>query len=173
MYDAVVRAKLVYGLESIYLTHANEAKLNIFQKKGLRKILGLQPVVSNGNPPWYFSDKLLFDTANKQCGVTEDSPNQRILLISQYLRMQRLKLLEQVLTAEKNDPIRAVTADEKLELRDYSKFRQGRPTGGAKVKNWWQTSLIEYWDYVVTPKAKYYKESLLDYPKRKGTNRWC
>lgn len=39
IYDAVIRSKLVYGLESLQLTKAWQNRINAFQLKGLRKIL--------------------------------------------------------------------------------------------------------------------------------------
>ena len=39
VYDAVIRSKLVYGLESLQLTKAWQSRINAFQLKGLRKIL--------------------------------------------------------------------------------------------------------------------------------------
>ena len=41
IYDAVIRSKLVYGLESLQLTKAWQNRINAFQLKGLRKILKL------------------------------------------------------------------------------------------------------------------------------------
>ena len=38
VFDAVVRAKLLYGLESVYLTDQLTRKLDVFQLKGLRQI---------------------------------------------------------------------------------------------------------------------------------------
>ena len=39
MYDAIVRSKLMYGLESAHLTQTLKEKIDIFQRKGLRQIL--------------------------------------------------------------------------------------------------------------------------------------
>ena len=38
-YDAVIRAKLMYGLESLQLNKDLREDLNVFQRKGLRQIL--------------------------------------------------------------------------------------------------------------------------------------
>merc|ERR1711981_962795 len=40
--NAVIRAKLMYGMESAQINDADLAKIDTFQLKGLRKILGLQ-----------------------------------------------------------------------------------------------------------------------------------
>eukprot|EP00975_Prorocentrum_lima_P056965 11952627-Prorocentrum_lima.AAC.1 len=42
VYDAVIRSKLLYGLEGLQLTEQQELSLNTFQLKGLRKILRIK-----------------------------------------------------------------------------------------------------------------------------------
>ena len=39
IYDAIIRSKLLYGLETIHLTQAMSRKLDAFQMRGLRRIL--------------------------------------------------------------------------------------------------------------------------------------
>ena len=39
VYDAIIRSKLLYGLETIHLTSAMAKKPNAFQMRGIRKIL--------------------------------------------------------------------------------------------------------------------------------------
>ena len=41
VYDAIIRSKLLYGLETIHLTPALAKKLDAFQYRGLRKIMGM------------------------------------------------------------------------------------------------------------------------------------
>ena len=41
VFDAVVRSKLIYGLESAQLTDEGMEDLDVFQRKALRRILGL------------------------------------------------------------------------------------------------------------------------------------
>ena len=47
MYDAVVRSKVIYGLESIQLTESVKNRLDTFQLKGLRKILRMDTTFVN------------------------------------------------------------------------------------------------------------------------------
>eukprot|EP00972_Heterocapsa_arctica_P088375 13030634-Heterocapsa_arctica.AAC.1 len=42
VYDAVIVSKLFYGLEALSLTNADHAKLDAFQIRGLRKLLGIK-----------------------------------------------------------------------------------------------------------------------------------
>ena len=43
VYDAVIRYKLLYGLECIQLTQAELDRIDAFQMKGIRRILGIPP----------------------------------------------------------------------------------------------------------------------------------
>ena len=47
IYDAIVRRKLLYGLETVQLTQGILKKLDVFQLKGLRKILGMTTTYIN------------------------------------------------------------------------------------------------------------------------------
>ena len=47
IFDAVVRSKLLYGLETLHLTQSQARKLDVFQLKGLRKILGWETTFIN------------------------------------------------------------------------------------------------------------------------------
>eukprot|EP00972_Heterocapsa_arctica_P091643 13517548-Heterocapsa_arctica.AAC.1 len=42
VYDAVIVSKLLYGLEALSLTETDHSKLDAFQIRGLRKILGVK-----------------------------------------------------------------------------------------------------------------------------------
>ena len=42
IFDAVIKSKLLYGMETVQLTEALRNKIDAFQMKGLRKILGKQ-----------------------------------------------------------------------------------------------------------------------------------
>jgi hypothetical protein len=46
-FDAVIRSKLLYGLESAQLNEPHQRRLNTFQLKGLRKILHMQTTFVN------------------------------------------------------------------------------------------------------------------------------
>ena len=47
IYDAIIRSKLLYGLETVQLTQGMLKKLDVFQLKGLRKILGMTTTYIN------------------------------------------------------------------------------------------------------------------------------
>eukprot|EP00973_Karenia_brevis_P041456 5736056-Karenia_brevis.AAC.1 len=47
IYNAVVRSKVAYSLETAGLHKGHRAKLNAFQHKGIRMILGIEPTFLN------------------------------------------------------------------------------------------------------------------------------
>ena len=47
VYDAVIRAKLIYGLESAQINDSMKKKLDAFQLKGLRQVLKMQTTYMN------------------------------------------------------------------------------------------------------------------------------
>ncbi len=49
MYDAVVMSKLVYGLETLQLTRAEQRRLDAFQMRGVRKILRIPSTYEIGS----------------------------------------------------------------------------------------------------------------------------
>ncbi len=59
-FDAVIRSKLVYGLEMVHLPQHLLSKLNALQLKGLRKILHLDTTFVNREN----SNKRVFEVAN-------------------------------------------------------------------------------------------------------------
>ena len=66
VYDAVIRSKLVYGLDCVHILKHVMSKLNTFQLKGLRKILGMKTTfVARRN-----ANELVYQEANEQ--LSED-----------------------------------------------------------------------------------------------------
>ena len=67
IYDAIIRSKLVYGLESLHLSEGQRQKMNAFQAKGIRQIFerldkeaartlfrrhGVVLMAQRSTPPW-------------------------------------------------------------------------------------------------------------------------
>ena len=48
IYDAEIKNKLLYGLETVHLMPAMQKRVNTFQLRGLRKILGMTTTFVNG-----------------------------------------------------------------------------------------------------------------------------
>lgn len=101
VFDAVIRSKLVYGLESVMLTNSLRNKLNVLQLKGLRKILGIKTTyVERSN-----TNQKVFDTANAYRNP-KHTPGKDIKPFSTYVSCQQHKLLAHTIRADEDDPVR-------------------------------------------------------------------
>ena len=95
--DAVIRSKLMYGLESLQLTKELRKTLDTFQLKGLRQILKIPTTwgqMENHRKPYWSNDRI-FRLVNAKINTIEarirqpsgflrkeknNNPNERILL---------------------------------------------------------------------------------------------
>lgn len=120
IYDMVIRAKLVYGLDTLMVLPSHEKLLQSFQLKGLRQILKLKTTfVDRRN-----TNEFVFKCANK----AKPSGTAPILPIPTYLHKQRQKHLGHIIRADNSDPVRQVTflpSSHRPWL--YSKKRVGKP----------------------------------------------
>ena len=128
VYDAVIVAKVLYGLESIPLTKADGRKLDAFQMKGLRKILKIK------NPYWsrVSNEKLLEMTNDKLKLENEDKPLRRL---SERIIDRQITLYAHVIRANEDDPMQKISIDVTGE-RIKADFR--RP-GHPRIK-WYDTT---------------------------------
>lgn len=116
VFNAIVRSKLMYGLENLQLTHAEMNKLDAFQMKSLRRILNVPPTFIDRTQ----TNQVVREQV-EQYGV--DATN-----FSQVWKNQKLKLFGHILRANHKDPLRQV-------LFSYNSFaprniplkRRGRP----------------------------------------------
>ena len=75
--DTVIRSKPLYGLESAQLNDSHLAKLDVFQLKGLRKILRMQTTFMNRAN----TNERVYARANGR--LSEEGSNKRIRKFSQ------------------------------------------------------------------------------------------
>ena len=121
--DAVVRSKLVYGLEVTHLPKFLTQKLDVFQLKGLRKILKLQTTfVDRSN-----SNKKVFEMCNK-IKKTQNEPGKDIVPFSYYVQRRQQSLYKHIVRLDNSDPLRE-TALEPNTARPVHimNLRPGRP----------------------------------------------
>ena len=144
VYDAVVRSKLMYGLESVQLNDSLKKKLDVFQLKGLRKILGLNTTFitrANTNELVYTRPE---DEMNE--GIPSGSHRYKKLhKLSEYYEIRRRHTtLGLIKNRDRDDPrVNLTMQPENLKLREYPQKRVGRP------KNvWWHFALKEVWSWM-------------------------
>ena len=88
VYDAILRNKLLCGLETVHLTQTQQKNVNALQLRGLRKILGLSTTfVNRSNANEHVSQK-----AHEEIGHTPGTPS-KIKLFSALLKNDEWSLL--------------------------------------------------------------------------------
>ena len=144
VYDALIRAKLMYGLESAQLNESVKRKLDTFQLKGLRQILKLTTTYAQGlaGGERSHTNEYVFQEANRI--LTEHGNRKLIIRMSHFYEEQRRALIVETIrnrhcTASGEIMIEGDT----LQLKSYSFKRVGRPR-----KNWYQLGIEKYWDYL-------------------------
>ena len=140
-YDAVVRSKLLYGLESARLTTGLRSKLTAFQLKGLRQILRVEhPYVNREN----INDRVI-QMANErtQGEAGTNKKNRKIELIADIILDKSVKLIGHVLRANESDPMKQVTFfPDKANVKIPGLRRVGRPMShwaGSVLDHIWQS----------------------------------
>ena len=97
VYDAIVRSKLLYGLECIQLTPVEQSKLDAFQMSGLRRILKIPP--THIDRTW--TNERVYTKAREEAGKD-------IMRFTDMWMKQKLKLLGHLLRATPEDPLHQV-----------------------------------------------------------------
>ena len=123
VFDAIIRSKLLYGLETIHLTQSLAKKLDAFQYRGLRKIMGMSSTFINRANT---NQKLL--EAASATAYPNPGDARKVLPFSKYHEERRVKLLGHILRSNDQDPMRQASFIPSSALRvDYGKKRVGRP----------------------------------------------
>ena len=135
--DAVLRSKLLYGMNTAQLNEPQMKRINLFQLKALRKILKLTTTFVNREN----TNKKVFDLANEQ--VQREGGTKEIIPFKKAYMCSKLKQLKRIINQNCNEPTRTVTFRRNLEVWQQPNRRQGRP----KYK-WASRALIELWDEI-------------------------
>ncbi len=133
-FDAVVRAKLVYGLEVVRLPQNLMNKLNALQLKGLRKILHMDTTYGNRAN----SNIKVFETANTFKNP-KHIPNKNILPFGTYVRNKQAAVLKHTVRAPNSDPLRQTSL---IPDTPFIVGEENRRVGRSRGK--WVTSTYEY-----------------------------
>ena len=137
VYDAVIRNKLLYGLETVHLTQSLQRKVNAFQLRGLRKVLGLTTTYVNRQN----TNEFVVRKANEELGHQPGTPL-KIKLFSDLLLDRRIRLAGHILRSNDNDPLRRVS----YEPNSAVTFDVGKRRVGGPRQQWTQYSNKYAWE---------------------------
>ena len=138
IYNAVIRSKLLYALETVEIPASQISRLEAFQLKGLRKILGMVTTFidrSNTNAE-------VFRRANLQVALR--GQEQTIQSIQSTLQQRRIALVGHILRQDNDHPIRIAS----FRSNSAAPFEVLHRRVGRPRKNWLQESLRMVWQTV-------------------------
>ena len=123
IYDAIIRSKLLYGLETIHLTQALSKKLDAFQMRGIRRILNRRSTfVDRSN-----TNKSLLDEATLTAFPSRGD-RRKIIPFSKFHMQRRVKLMGHILRSNNSDPMRQISfLPDSAQRTDYGIKRVGKP----------------------------------------------
>ena len=131
VFDAVIRSKLVYGLDTVQIPPPLMSRLNTFQLKGLRKILQMKTTfITRAN-----TNQKVFDKANAIFNPKQ-LPNKNIKPFSSYVFSKQESLLKHIVRSPNEDPLRQAT----LSFNSPIPFTPSSRRVGRPRANWsWET----------------------------------
>ena len=141
VYDAIIKNKLLYGLETVHLTMAMQKKVNAFQLRGFRKILGLQTTyVNRAN-----TNEVVMRKANEEINKNR-SGNKRVLkLFSDLVLERRGRLAGHIIRAPPEDPLRQVS----YQPNSADSYTVGKRRVGGPRQQWLFHSNKYIWENVL------------------------
>jgi len=135
--DAVLRSKLLYGLESAQLIPSVLKKLETFQLKVLRKILKIETTYINR----VNSNASIFNRINTM--MEEEGKTKRVIsFVDAYNKIKRKRALK-IMNQENTSIYNVSFQNGKLRKWEHSNKRVGRPR-----MNWTEETIKEIWDIV-------------------------
>ena len=136
VHDAVISSKLLYGLDSASLTNAEYERLDSFQMKALRKMLGIKHSYHS-----HISDEMVMQKANQRIRSKE---GKTITKMSEKFNRQ-IKFTSHLLRAEENDITKICTID-----RNGLRISAGFKITGRPRINWYDQVMSSCFDRLVT-----------------------
>ena len=140
MFNAILRSKVMYGLETIVMNTAVLDRLDVFQLKCLRKILKLLTTYMNRE---YSNDciRMTINQKIKDYATTNGKTYKPFMALTEYHKAQRIKYLQLLIVRGEDEPGTAVTFDHHtLQPIDHGKKRIGQPR-----VNWYIRTLEDLW----------------------------
>ena len=140
VYNSVIVSRVLYGLESLEPTENIGRMLDLFQLKGLRKILNLHTTFVNRNN----TNEFVYQQANDALEAPSVGPLRKIKPLTEILEDKRLKLLGHVLRRPRSHPQHQVTFDSFLARPKVPTLRRvGRPR-----KFWTTENMRKAWEII-------------------------
>ena len=123
IFDAIIRSKLLYGLETVHLTQSMSKTLDAFQMRGLRKILKRPSTFVDRR----YTNQRILDEATSLAFPTRGD-NRKIMRFSEFHMKRRAKLLGHIMRCDDSDPLRQVSfMPGSASTIDYGTKRVGKP----------------------------------------------
>ena len=139
MADAVLRAKLLYGLESAQLNPAVVRRLETFQLKVLRKILKMDTTyIDRAN-----TNETVFKNANDKIKHEKGDKAKKVVSFIEASRKQKRKRASRIIRKIGSAIHKISFSNEKLQKWTHRNRRVGRPR-----LNWTEETIREIWEHI-------------------------
>ena len=145
--DAVIRAKLLYGIDSAQLTPSHQRRIGVFQLKGLRNILKMNTTFVERNN----SNAEVFRRANGQIqNETEDGakPKKVVPFVTCYLN-SRMKKLSRMYKMPDENPVKHITLARNAEGHIIPWTPPNRRVGRPRFQ-WVTETMKDVWNNIRT-----------------------
>ena len=120
VFNAVVGAKILYGLESLQLLENDYQRLDAFQQRGLRRILGIPPTFIDKTN----TNKAVLEAAGK--ALSQKNTNVKMETFSETIKRRAIALLGHIFRLPTEDPMKQTSLRKNKPLYPAAK-RVGRP----------------------------------------------
>ena len=136
IYNAIIISQLTYGLSTVQLTDSLLNRLDAFQMRGLRYILGVEHAYYSGvsNEEIYERIKMVLNEGedlniewSEFINAHKYSDIRTLEKVSDYVMRQQNSLYGHIIRADHSDIMRQVTITENLEPPKKMVLRSGRP----------------------------------------------
>ena len=137
IFDAIVKARLLYGLETLEITKPQMSRLEAFHMKGLRKILRMDTTFINRAN----TNQEVLRRASMAMG-TRHRPEKNVQRIHETLKQKRVALAGHILRQDRTNPLRNISFRPNSAMPfEVLHRRRGRPR-----KRWMDTTLRYIWE---------------------------
>ena len=142
--DAVLRTKLLYGIESTQLTESCQNKLETFQMKVMRKILKIDSTYINRQN----SHRHIMHTANEK--LKQEGKTKHIKRFQDVYKDTKVKSALRIIRKESSNLHSITFAQNTFSKRIPKNRRVGRPR-----QNWTEETMKEIWEQIKIQQIEY------------------